>query len=230
MREKTRSALWAFEMLGDPASILGFQLYNDIGEGGQARVRLGYNHNTQQTAAIKILCKKRKGDLINLTPLRKELKIHSALSHPNIIKLFGSSEDECNIYLVMEYAAAGELFDKIEPDVGIAEDLAHLYFHQLISSLEYLHQNGIAHRDLKPEVLALTQNMLLDEFGNLKLSDFGLATVFRHKGMTRILTTPCGTPPYVAPEIHSCQYDGGQVDIWSSGIILFVLLAGSTRS
>ena len=106
--------------------------------------------------------------------------------------------------------------------MGIDEECAHLYFTQLLASVGYLHNLGICHRDLKPE------NMLLDDHGNLKLSDFGLATVFRHKGKTRILTTPCGTPPYVAPEIHACHYEGPKVDLWSSGIILYVLLAGNT--
>ncbi|KAJ3256061.1 Chk1 protein kinase [Boothiomyces macroporosus] len=104
----------------------------------------------------------------------------------------------------------------MEPDIGIDEQLAHLYFQQLIMAAEYLHSRGISHRDLKPEL------------GNLKLTDFGLATVYRYQGNTRVLTTPCGTPPYVAPEIHTLSYQGDQVDIWSSGIILYVLLSGNT--
>jgi len=88
--------------------------------------------------------------------------------------------------------------------------------------MEYLHSRGIAHRDLKPE------NLLLDANGNLKISDFGLATLFKYKGVTRRLTSACGTPPYVAPEIHCMDYEGPPVDIWSSGIILFALLAGNT--
>jgi maternal embryonic leucine zipper kinase len=93
-------------MIGtDPFEILGFQLYEDIGEGGYARVRLGYNHKTQTTAAIKILSKGIKGKLVDLKSLRKELKIHSAIQHKNIVKLYGSSEDENNVYLVLEYAA-----------------------------------------------------------------------------------------------------------------------------
>lgn len=186
-------------MLGtDPAYVEGFQLYENIGEGGNARVRLGFNHKTQQFAAIKILRKYMKDKKVDLNMIRKELIIHSSISHQNIVKVYGSTEDSSNIYLILEYAAgkitivrltkiAGELFDRIEPDIGIDEELAHFYYHQLLSSLKYLHEIcGIAHRDLKPE------NMLLDQDGNLKLSDFGLATVFRHNGHTRILTTPCG--------------------------------------
>ncbi|KAI8913293.1 kinase-like domain-containing protein [Gorgonomyces haynaldii] len=176
--------------------VLGFQLYDDIGEGGHARVRLGFNPTTQQTAAVKILPKKVNDQKVDLIGLQKEVRIHSAISHRNIIKLFGAQDTSEYVYLVLEYCEGGELFDKIEPDLGIPEQLAHFYFVQLMNCLEYLHKCGIAHRDLKPE------NMLLDKNGNLKLGDFGLATVFRHKNKTRKLTTPC--------------------------IILFVLLAGNT--
>ncbi|KAJ1332469.1 hypothetical protein BSLG_008771 [Batrachochytrium salamandrivorans] len=187
------------------------------------RVRLAINSTTMRMAAVKIVRKfASNGTPADLLTLRKEVKIHEAVSHENIIQLFDTGEDDSFVYLAMEYATSGELFDLIQPDIGIDEDLAHLYFQQLIAGMDYLHGKGISHRDLKPE------NMLLDDLGNLKISDFGLATVFRHKNRTRILTTPCGTPPYVAPEIHIMKYDGVRVDIWSAGIILYVLLAGNT--
>ena len=154
--------------------------------------------------------------------VKKEFKIHQVISHPNIIKLLGSTEDADHFYFILEFAVAGELFDKIEPDVGIDEEVAHFYFLQLINAVSHIHSLGICHRDLKPE------NILLDECGNLKLSDFGLATVFRHKNKTRTLTTPCGTPPYLAPEVRDMNYSGDSVDLWSSGIILYVLLVGNT--
>ena len=178
---------------------------------------MGYNPSTFEYAAIKIFDRK-KHDLV---AVKKEFRIHQVISHPNIIKLLGSDEDEDNIYFMVEYAEAGELFDKIEPDVGIDEEVAHFYFHQLINAVSHIHSLGISHRDLKPE------NILLDDSGNLKLSDFGLATVFRHQNKTRILTTPCGTPPYLAPEVREMNYHGDAVDLWSVGIILYVLLVGS---
>ncbi|KAL2916687.1 Chk1 protein kinase [Polyrhizophydium stewartii] len=206
----------------EPTSVLGYELGDVIGEGGQGRVRLAVNARNE-VAAVKLIRKfTAAGEPVNLQNLRKEVKIHQAVAHENIIQLFATGEDDGHVYIAMEYAASGELFDLIEPDVGIDEELAHLYFQQLVSGMEYLHGMGVSHRDLKPE------NMLLDNRGNLKISDFGLATVFKFKGVTRVLTTPCGTPPYVAPEIHHMKYNGDSVDIWSAGIILYVLLAGNT--
>lgn len=108
----------------------------------------------------------------------------------------------------------------VAPDVGVPEELAHFYFVQLLAGVDYLHKSGIVHRDLKPE------NLLLDAEGNLKITDFGLSTVFIYQGGRRQLSTACGTPPYSAPEIVLLNYDE-RVDIWSCGIILYVLLVGS---
>ncbi|KAJ3191633.1 Chk1 protein kinase [Irineochytrium annulatum] len=204
-------------------SLLGFALHDFLGEGATSFVRLAVNRVTSQRAAVKIVPKRpgKEGQQCRAAIL-KEITIHQSINHWNVIQFMGRSEDEDAMYIFLEYASAGELFDRIAPDVGVGEDLAHFYFKQLIAGMEHLHSRGICHRDLKPE------NILLDECGNLKISDFGLATVFRNKGTVRMLTTPCGSPPYVAPEIHTLQYDGSQVDIWSSGVILFVLLAGNT--
>ncbi|KAI8805611.1 kinase-like domain-containing protein [Cladochytrium replicatum] len=156
------------------------------------------------------------------TEIKKEITIHRNLSHHNIIRFLDVFSNDENVYIVLEYATSGELFDRIAPDIGVGEELAHFYFKQLIAGMEYLHANGVAHRDLKPE------NLLLDDRGNLKISDFGLATVFIQGGKERILYTACGTPPYAAPEIQIQEYRGHQVDIWSSGIILYTLLVGNT--
>ena len=132
----------------------------------------------------------------------------------------------------MELAEGGDLFDKIESDVGVGEDVAHLYFTQLVSAVTYMHSKGVGHRDLKPE------NILLSAEGNLKIADFGLATLFEYKGETKLCRTSCGSPPYTAPEVVNCDnrpakkleqgYQGDYVDIWSCGVVLFVLLVGNT--
>lgn len=107
-----------------------------------------------------------------------------------------------------------------EPDVGMPIWEAQKYIRQLISGVEYLHSRGVAHRDLKPE------NLLLDDSDNLKISDFGLATIFRMQGRERLLEKKCGTLPYVAPEVLVRPYHAEPADVWSCGIILIALLAG----
>ncbi|KNE59885.1 CAMK/CAMKL/CHK1 protein kinase [Allomyces macrogynus ATCC 38327] len=220
--------------------IHGFSLLETIGEGTYGKVKLAHNPSTGESIAIKILCKKTldsasQDDAVPVVPandqshvpkstsiarLEKEITIHRALNHPNIIRLYESYEDRHYMFLLMELAAGGELFDKIVPDVGLDEQVAHFYFRQLVNGVSYLHKRGVTHRDLKPE------NMLVDAQGNLKISDFGLATVYRYKGNRRTLTTPCGSPPYLAPEVAQGSYDGERCDVWSMGIILYVLLQG----
>ena len=132
----------------------------------------------------------------------------------------------------MELAEGGDLFDKIESDVGVGEDVAHLYFTQLISAVTYMHSKGVGHRDIKPE------NILLSAEGHLKIADFGLATLFEYNGVKKLCKTSCGSPPYTAPEVVTCDsriakqldqgYYGDYVDIWSCAVVLFVLLVGNT--
>jgi serine/threonine-protein kinase Chk1 len=140
--------------------------------------------------------------------------------------------------MALELAEGGDLFDKIEADEGVAEDVAHLYFTQLISAIGWCHGKGVAHRDIKPE------NMLLSKSGDLKLADFGLATQYiqQKTGVRKTCGMVCGSPPYIAPEIHAVGhanlkrkngqeklgYDPQIADIWSCAIVLFVLLVGNT--
>jgi serine/threonine-protein kinase Chk1 len=163
-----------------------------------------------------------------------EVSLHSHIGqHPNIIEWFATGEDSVWRWIAMEFADGGDLFDKIEADVGVHEDIAHLYLTQLIAGVSFMHSKGVAHRDLKPE------NILLSDTGSLKLADFGMATMFEYKGVRKLSTTMCGSPPYIAPEVLSCaktpgdnrkvaKYAADLVDIWSCGVILFVLLVGNT--
>ncbi|XP_044014615.1 serine/threonine-protein kinase grp isoform X2 [Aphidius gifuensis] len=150
----------------------------------------------------------------------KEATVHRMMSHPNIIRYYGQRSQANMEYIFLEYASGGELFDRIEPDIGMPLWEAQKYFKQLISAVEYLHQKGVAHRDLKPE------NLLLDSHDNLKVSDFGMATVFRMNGKERRLEKRCGSLPYVAPEVLTRAYYAEPADIWSCGIILVTLMAG----
>ncbi|KAK4245348.1 kinase-like domain-containing protein [Corynascus novoguineensis] len=171
---------------------------------------------------------------ISAKQIAMEVSLHSHIGqHPNIIEWFATGEDAVWRWIAMEFAEGGDLFDKIEADVGVQEDIAHLYFLQLISGVSFMHSKGVAHRDLKPE------NILLSESGNLKIADFGMATMFEYKGARKQSSTMCGSPPYIAPEVLQCarqdrkpgdvaKYSADLVDIWSCGVILFVLLVGNT--
>lgn len=163
-----------------------------------------------------------------------EVSLHSHIGqHPNIIEWFATGEDNVWRWIAMEYAEGGDLFDKIEADVGVPQDIAHLYFLQLVSGVSFMHSKGVGHRDLKPE------NILMSEDGNLKIADFGMATMFEYKGQKKQSATMCGSPPYIAPEVlmsaktdrkapGAVKYSADLVDIWSCGVILFVLLVGNT--
>eukprot|EP00050_Salpingoeca_kvevrii_P001635 m.175375 g.175375 ORF g.175375 m.175375 type:complete len:509 (-) comp10421_c0_seq2:128-1654(-) len=199
-------------------SALQFCLDQTLGEGAYGRVRLAVNSEKRdEFVAVKIV----DNSKIASKEFRKELCIIRMLSHHNIIRFISYSSSPHYLYLVMELASGGELFDRIEPDSGMEEDISHFYFRQLISAMEYIHSQGVAHRDIKPE------NVLLDKFGNIKITDFGLATLFRHLGNERLLDRACGTTPYSAPEVRQgLRYHGSMADLWSCGILLVAMLAG----
>ncbi|KAF2296897.1 hypothetical protein GH714_011667 [Hevea brasiliensis] len=140
--------------------------------------------------------------------------------HPNIVQLYEVMATKSKIYFVMEYCKGGELFNKVAKG-KLKEDVACKYFQQLINAVDFCHSRGVYHRDIKPE------NLLLDENENLKISDFGLSALAESKHQDGLLHTTCGTPAYVAPEVINRKgYDGAKADIWSCGVVLFVLLAG----
>ncbi|KAK9099939.1 hypothetical protein Scep_023369 [Stephania cephalantha] len=150
--------------------------------------------------------------------VKKEISVMRLLQHPNIVKIYEVIGTKTKIYIVMEYVSGGQLSDKLAYTKRLGEEEARKYFHQLIDAIDYCHGKGVYHRDLKPE------NLLLDSRENLKVTDFGLSTL-RKPG--DLLSTACGSPSYVAPEVLSQKrYDGAAADIWSCGVILFELLAG----
>lgn len=170
---------------------------------------------------------------ISAKQIAMEVSLHSHIGqHVNIIEWFATGEDPVWKWIAMEYAEGGDLFDKIEADVGVNEDIAQLYFRELISGVSYMHSKGVGHRDIKPE------NILLSASGTLKIADFGLATLFEYQGKQKLSSTMCGSPPYIAPEVITCSrnkdkasktgYAANMVDIWSCGVVLFVLMVGNT--
>jgi len=199
----------------------GWDFMQTLGEGAYSEVKLAVNRTTNECVAVKILQLAKHPDL-NADNLKKEICIMKMLRHENIIRFFGQRTEQGSVcYLFLEYASGGELFDRIEPDRGMEPGMAHYFFVQLLNGMEYLHERGVVHRDIKPE------NLLLDNNDTLKISDFGLSTVFRHKGIERRLSKSCGTVPYIAPEVFAgLEHHAQPADLWSCGVTLVALLAG----
>ncbi|KAF1378587.1 hypothetical protein PFLUV_G00192090 [Perca fluviatilis] len=196
-----------------------WDLVQTLGEGAYGEVKLLVNRQTEEAVAVKVIDTSQAKECAE--NVKKEVCVHKMLNHANIVRFFGHRKEGVTMYLFLEYCTGGELFDRIEPDVGMAEKDAHKFFQQLMAAVEYLHCAGFTHRDIKPE------NILLDDKDNLKLTDFGLATMFRFKGRERLLNRLCGTLPYVAPELLSQpEYKAQPADIWACGIVLTAMLAG----
>ncbi|KAK9279909.1 hypothetical protein L1049_013593 [Liquidambar formosana] len=197
-----------------------YELGRLLGCGAFAKVYHARNIRTGQSVAVKVINKKKIAGSSLMSNVKREISIMRRLRHPHIVKIFEVLATKTKIYVVMELVKGGELFAKISKG-RFSEDIGRRYFQQLISAVGYCHSRGVFHRDLKPE------NLLVDENGDLKVSDFGLSAVsdqIRHDGL---LHTLCGTPAYVAPEILTKKgYDGAKVDVWSCGVILYVLTAG----
>ncbi|CAH1962025.1 unnamed protein product [Acanthoscelides obtectus] len=193
--------------------------YNTIlGEGAYGEVRLLIHRTTQEKIACKIINHaKYKNASSNIN---REVIIHKMLDHENIIKYYGRRHEPLKEYIFLEYAAGGELFQLIEPDVGMPSCDAQKYTRQLLCGLKYLHDLGITHRDIKPE------NLLISQDDQLKISDFGMATMFRFKGRERLMDKKCGTKPYLAPEVLIEPYKAQPADLWSCGIVLVAMLTG----
>lgn len=198
-----------------------YELGRLLGKGTFANVYYGRCVRTGQCVAIKVIDKKKVKKAGIMDQIEREISVMRLVKHPNVVHLYEVMATKTKIYFVMEYAKGGELFNKIAAKGKLQEDLARKYFEQLIDAVEFCHSRGVYHRDLKPE------NILLDEDENLKVSDFGLSAFVDCRHSDGLLHTTCGTPAYVAPEIIERKgYDGVGVDIWSCGVVLFVLLAG----
>ncbi|CAJ1422038.1 unnamed protein product [Effrenium voratum] len=189
-----------------------------LGEGSYGSVCKATNISTKAIRAVKTIA---KTQMKNIERFKQEIAIMKMMDHPNIIKLYESFEDLRNIYLVMELCAGGELFDRIIESGHFSEVQAAILMQQIIRAIYYMHENHIAHRDLKPEnFLFMTKDPIEKNF--LKIIDFGLSCKFTPD---QALTTKAGTPYYVAPQVLAGKYDQ-QCDIWSCGVIMYVLLCG----
>mmetsp|Transcript_14633 Transcript_14633/g.37275 ORF Transcript_14633/g.37275 Transcript_14633/m.37275 type:complete len:342 (-) Transcript_14633:188-1213(-) len=196
-----------------------YDLGKEIGRGGFSVVVEGTHKKTQEKFAIKCVKKSMiEGDDVKL--LRREIHIMKKVDHSNILKLYEVFEDQEHFYLVMELVTGKELFDKIVERGQYSEEDASNVIRQLVSAVEYLHANGIAHRDLKPENLLSAD---VDGKEIIKIADFGFSKNF---GEEKLMTS-CGSPGYVAPEVLTCESYDNSVDMWSVGVIMYILLCGS---
>ncbi|CAM9194425.1 unnamed protein product [Ectocarpus sp. 13 AM-2016] len=200
-----------------------YQVGRTIGEGTFGKVKLAINTENGEKMAIKVLDKSIIQRQNMGAQVKREISIMKLVRHPYVVQLKEVLASSSKIFLVCELITGGELFDKIVEKQRFTEDEARFYFRQLLEGMEYCHSQGVCHRDLKPE------NILLDGAGNVKISDFGLSNLYSggDDEALKLLHTTCGTPNYVAPEVLADKgYDGRMADVWSMGVILYVLLAG----
>jgi serine/threonine protein kinase len=193
-----------------------YKLGNTIGTGGFSVVKRAVNRKTLEAAAVKIVKQAHAQGSI----LEREIEIMKKVgNHPNILTLHDVFQTKKNVYLVMELAEGGEVFDHIVKHGQYSERDASIVAKQIVEAVKYLHDHGVAHRDLKP------QNLLCGAGGptDIRIADFGLSKIFNSQTMMK---TCCGSPEYVAPEILECTSYDNSVDMWSIGVIIYILLTG----
>uniref|UniRef100_A0A0P6K7L7 non-specific serine/threonine protein kinase n=1 Tax=Heterocephalus glaber TaxID=10181 RepID=A0A0P6K7L7_HETGA len=195
-----------------------YDVERTLGKGNFAVVKLARHRVTKTQVAIKIIDKTRL-DPSNLEKIYREVQLMKLLNHPNIIRLYQVMETKDMLYIVTEFAKNGEMFDYLTAHGHLSENEARKKFWQILSAVEYCHNHHIVHRDLK------TENLLLDGNMDVKLADFGFGNFYKPG---EPLSTWCGSPPYAAPEVfEGKEYEGPQLDIWSLGVVLYVLVCGS---
>ncbi|PXF41344.1 CBL-interacting serine/threonine-protein kinase 8 [Gracilariopsis chorda] len=198
-----------------------------IGEGAFAEVRLAVHEDTGERLAVKIFDRACFPRPDFEKDIRREIQIMQYLHHPNIVSMRTVLVTARKIYIFMELVTGGELYDAIVRNRRLSESVSRRYFQQIVDALVYCHSRGVVHRDLKPE------NLLLDEEGNIKITDFGMSfmreAIKPELQSNQLLKTQCGTPKYMAPEIivsAADGYDGEKIDAWECGMVLYALLAG----
>uniref|UniRef100_A0A8C2AKW4 non-specific serine/threonine protein kinase n=1 Tax=Cyprinus carpio TaxID=7962 RepID=A0A8C2AKW4_CYPCA len=203
---------------GRPLQVGFYEIIKTLGKGNFAVVKLARHKVTKTEVAIKIIDKTRL-DESDLKKIKREVQIMKLLKHPHIIKLYQVMETKDMLYIVMEHAKNGEMFDYLTSVGHLSEAEARCKFWQILDAVEYCHKHHVVHRDLKAE------NLLLDSNMHIKLADFGFGN-FYIPGKS--LSTWCGSPPYAAPEVfEGKEYEGPSLDIWSLGVLLYVLVCGT---
>jgi aurora kinase len=194
-----------------------FDIGKPLGKGKFGNVYLAREKQSKYVVALKVLFKKQLHDHGVEHQLRREIEIQSHLRHPNILRLYGYFYDATRVYLILEFAAKGELYGYLKQSVRFPEDRSAFYVQQLTHALVYCHRKHVIHRDIKPE------NLLLDHRGNLKIADFGWSV---HAPSLRRKTL-CGTLDYLPPEMVEGLPHDANVDIWSLGVLAYEFLVGN---
>ncbi|PAV64771.1 hypothetical protein WR25_26259 isoform A [Diploscapter pachys] len=195
-----------------------YRLEKTLGKGQTGLVKTGTHCITGRKVAIKIVNKEKLSESV-LQKVEREIAIMKLIEHPHVLHLFDVYENKKYLYLLLEHVSGGELFDYLVRKGRLMSKEARKFFRQIISALDFCHAHNICHRDLKPE------NLLLDERNNIKVADFGMASLQVEGSM---LETSCGSPHYACPEvIRGEKYDGRKADVWSCGVILYALLVGA---
>lgn len=196
-----------------------YVLGSTLGVGTFGKVKIATHKLTGHKVAVKILNRNKIKSLDVVGKIKREIQNLKLFRHPHIIKLYQVFSTPTDIFMVMEYVPGGELFDYIVKNGKLKESEARKFFQQIISGVDYCHRHKVVHRDLKPE------NLLLDSNSNVRIADFGLSNMMSDG---EFLNTSCGSPNYAAPEVISGKlYAGPEVDVWSSGVILYALLCGT---
>ncbi|KAK2196349.1 bifunctional Serine-threonine-protein kinase [Babesia duncani] len=210
--------------------VKGYTIGRTLGVGTFGKVKHGIRQEDGTQVAIKIISKSQVMAMGHLNKLSREIGNMTRLTHPNIVKVYDVIDTPTYVFIIMEYIQGGELFDYISQMHRLCEMDALRIFKQIISAVAYCHSKMLCHRDLKPE------NIMLDRNKNVKIGDFGLSNIMRFVvGLCmqnyrngECLKTPCGSPNYASPEVICGKYySGPEVDIWSCGIIFYVLICGS---
>ncbi|XP_075218884.1 BRSK family serine/threonine-protein kinase sugar-free frosting isoform X2 [Lycorma delicatula] len=195
-----------------------YRLEKTLGKGQTGLVKLGVHCVSGKKVAIKIINREKLSESV-LLKVEREIAIMKLIDHPHVLGLSDVYENKKYLYLVLEHVSGGELFDYLVKKGRLTPKEARRFFRQIISALDFCHSHSICHRDLKPE------NLLLDEKNNIKIADFGMASLQPGGSM---LETSCGSPHYACPEvIRGEKYDGRRADVWSCGVILYALLVGA---
>ncbi|KAL2338882.1 hypothetical protein Fmac_013328 [Flemingia macrophylla] len=198
-----------------------YELGRTLGEGNFGKVKFARDTDSGQFYAVKIIDKNKITDHNITNQIKREIGTLKLLRHPNVVRLYEVLASITKIYMVLEYVNGGELFHKISSKGKLREDESRKLFQQLIDGVSYCHTKGVFHRDLKLE------NVLVDNQGNIKITDFGLSALPQHLRADGLLHTTCGSPNYVAPEVLANKgYNGAASDAWSCGVILYVILTG----